>query len=147
VVAEVSVQNSVWGVEVVVVVDLVAASTMDKGFHGMCIAVSTMYDGRALFGNHSPSSVGDESLGGRRGERGTGLVGADLTVLIIRTAECRFTEDGAEKLQKYAEKHGVAKDRVVTHPMFPTEVNDAARPPHRGNLDPKKNVYGSTPKH
>ena len=92
----------------------------------MCIAVSTMYDGRALRDDHFSSSIGDESLRKTRGKCGIGLVGADSTFLILRTAECRFTDDGAEKLQKYAEKHGIAKGRVVTHPMFPTDVSNAA---------------------
>lgn len=34
----------------------------------------------------------------------------------------RFTEDGAEKLQKYAQKHGIAKERVVVDNQFPAEV-------------------------
>mmetsp|Transcript_21485 Transcript_21485/g.49841 ORF Transcript_21485/g.49841 Transcript_21485/m.49841 type:complete len:188 (+) Transcript_21485:143-706(+) len=33
----------------------------------------------------------------------------------------RFTDDGAKKLGKYAEKHGVSKDRIVVHDQFPAE--------------------------
>jgi len=33
----------------------------------------------------------------------------------------RFTDDGAKKLAKYAEKHGVSPDRIVVHDQFPAE--------------------------